>query len=102
MRMSASSSTIRMSCAMADRTQLRGGEDRTEARRGVRIGGEHQPDAGAALFPISQHQLAVVIFHDLFHDSETQAGALRASRDVGLGQALAALLRQPFTIVLDA
>src|SRR4051794_12016427 len=42
-----------------------------------------------------------MIFHDLFHDGETQAGSFRASRDIGLGQTLAAVRRQAFAVILN-
>src|SRR5271165_5838485 len=102
MRMSASSSTIRMSCAMADRAQLH------RLLRSIRVfgrpalgNGEDEPHPRAVRFPILQHQLALMIFQDLLDDGETQTGSLCSGRDVRLGQPLAALLRQAFAIVLD-
>jgi len=67
----------------------------------VRVAGKDQCDPGSTRFPILQKQFPLVIFHDLFHDSEPQAGALCAGRHVRLGQALAMLLRQAFSVVLD-
>src|SRR5271167_831950 len=101
MRMSASSSTIRMSCAMSNRTQLQrlGGGVRTFRRAG--LGGEDQPDPRPLRFPIFQHQLSPVIFHDLLDDGEAQTRPLRPRRYIGLGQSLTALARQAFAVVLD-
>src|SRR3954452_13749085 len=95
--MSASSSTIRMSCAMGYRTQLGGAGSNGETS----IAGKHQRHPRTARFSIFQHQLPLMIFHDLFDDSEPQAGALRARRHIGLGQPLAIVLRQAFAVVLD-
>src|ERR1700746_3059616 len=100
--MSASSSTIRMSCAMGNRTQIPG-------RRLVRFGsddrpglaGEYQPNPGAAPLAVFQHQFSLMIFHDLLDDGEAQSGALRARRHIGLGKPLTALLRQALAVILD-
>src|SRR5271154_6237662 len=100
-RMSASSSTIRMSCAMADRIQFHWHGGRRGAADDLRLAGEDQPHPSAAGFAIRQHQLPMMIFHDLLHDGEAQPGAFRTGRDVGLGQALAVVPRQAFAIVLD-
>src|SRR5215472_14942050 len=97
--MSASSSTIRMSCAMGYRAQLGGFGGRADGR--MRLAGKNQRDPSSARFPILQQQFPLVIFHDLLDDSEPQAGALRAGRHVRLGQALAVLARQAFSVVLD-
>src|SRR5437762_1065900 len=99
--MSASSSTIRMSCAMGYRAQLGGGIGSTGSSGETSIAGKHQRRPRTARFSIFQHQLPLVIFHDLFDDSEPQAGALRARRHIGLGQPLAIVLRQAFAVVLD-
>src|SRR5437763_15390714 len=99
--MSASSSTIRMSCAMGNRTQFRGPVGRIWTERGTGIAGEYQPHPCAATLAIFQHQLSQVIFHDLFDDSEAQPRALGSRRHIGLGEPLAALLRQAFTVILD-
>src|SRR5947207_4081258 len=98
--MSASSSTIRMSCAMGYRAQLGGIGGRRSERR-VQVAGKDQRDPGSTRFPILQKQFPLVIFHDLFDDSEPQAGPLRAGGDVRLGQALAMLSRQAFSVGLD-
>src|SRR3989442_15418023 len=102
MRMSASSSTIRMSCAMAGRVQFHGLVSLIQTLWGSRFrGGKDEPDPWPLRLPIFQHQLSQVIFHDLFDDGETQAGSFRPGRNVWLGQPLAALLRQALTVVLD-
>src|SRR5271165_5928068 len=102
MRISASSSTIRMSCAIADRTQFHGLVDCVETLRSTNLrGGETETDAGALRLPVFQHQLSLMIFHDLFDDGQTQAGAFCPGRNVRLGQLLAALLREALAVVLD-
>src|ERR1700722_16167068 len=100
MRMSASSSTIRMSCAMSNRTHISRCRRRTANGAAV-LGHEYQPDACPARFGIFQQQLALMILHDLLDDGEAQAGALGARRHVGLGQSLAVALRQALSIVPD-
>src|SRR5689334_10346512 len=97
-RMSASSSTIRMSCAMDDRPRL--GFDALR-RRLLDPAGEHETDARAAARRILEPELAAVILHDLLDDRQAEAGALGAGRDVGLGQAIAPLDRQPLAVVVD-
>ena len=102
-QMSGSSSTMRMSGAM--RPSLTG--SRIIVRRSGTADAissrlpEYQTDARAATLAVVQREIAAVIFHDLLDDRETQAGALAARRHVGLGQALAPLLRQAVAIVLD-
>src|SRR6185437_13552057 len=102
MRMSASSSTIKMSCAMTDRAQFQGllGGSRV-CRRTNFGGGEYQPDPRSFPLCILQHQLSLMIFHDLLDDGEAQAGPLCPGRHVRLGQPLAALLRQASAVILD-
>src|SRR6516165_9188266 len=102
MRMSISSSTIRMSCAMAGRAQLPrllGGVQTVRCTRFDER--ENQLYPRAAGFPIFQHEFSLVIFHYLLDDGETQTGSLRARRDIGLGQSLAAVLGQALPVVLD-
>src|ERR1700730_5520428 len=99
--MSASSSTIRTSCAMGYRTYLGGGVGGTGSAGGTSLAGKCQRHPSSAPFSIFQHQLPLVIFHDLFDDSDPQAGTLRARRHIGLGQSLAILLRQAFAVVFD-
>src|SRR5260370_34433180 len=50
---------------------------------------------------VGKRKKTAVIFHDLLDDRETETGALAASRHVGLGEALAPLLRQALAVVLD-
>src|SRR5271165_6008980 len=102
MRMSTSSSTIRMSCAMTGSAQLSRlvGHVRM-IRRASLGGGEYQHDPRPARFPIFQNQLSLVIFHNLLNYRETQAGPFRARRHIRLGQPLTALLRQAFAVDLD-
>src|SRR5579883_2830653 len=99
MRISASSSTIRMSCAMADGTHLPllVRQIRPAALAERKNQADPRPDRLAVL----ENQLPLVIFHDLFDDGETQARPLGARRHIGLGQTLAALLRQTLAVVLD-
>src|SRR6516162_8924074 len=102
MRLSASSSTIRTSCAMADRAQFHGLIRYIEmlGRADLR-GGKMETDAGALHLSVFQHQLSVMIFHDLLDDGQTQAGALCPRRDIRLSQLLAPLLRQALPVVFD-
>src|SRR5271156_4582509 len=102
MRMSASSSTIRISCAMADRAQFHGLIRCIEALRSANFrGGEMEIDAGALPLSVLQDQLSVMIFHDLLDDGQTQARTLYPRGDIRLGQLLAPMLRQASPIVFD-
>src|SRR5205814_8716523 len=107
MRLSASSSTIRTSCAMADPAQLHGAQFHglircIETLRSANLrGGKMETDAGALRLPILQDQLSVMIFHDLLDDGQTQACALCPRRDVRVGQLLAPMLRQPLPVIFD-
>src|SRR3989304_2182192 len=96
-RMSASSSTMRMSRAMR------------EGRIPVPVVGfadgaqlKYQPGRRAAAGPVVQDQVAAMVLHDFLDDGKPQAGPLRARRDIGLGQAVAVARRQAATVVLDA
>src|SRR6266851_4890392 len=102
MRMSASSSMISMSCAMGDRAQLHRlvGSIRTLWDAGFG-GSENKPDPRPFRLGILQHQLSLVIFHDLLDDGETETRPFGPGRDIRLGQPLAALLGQALTVVLD-
>src|SRR5580704_17680910 len=100
MRMSASSSTIRMSCAMGDCTQVHP-RRLTVADNAVSFGNEYQLYPGSGRLRILEQQPALVIFHDLLDDGEAQAGALRPCRHIGFGETLAAALGQSFAIILD-
>src|SRR6266852_2046747 len=102
MRMSTSSSTIKMSCAMVDCAQLHRLLCSIREFHCADLGNrEDELDPRPIGLPIFQNQLAAVIFHDLLDDGETQASSLCAGRDIRLGQPLAALLRQAFAVVLD-
>src|SRR5690349_25176973 len=96
---SASSSTIRMSCAMADRTQLRWRLAYDRTVYGLRLAGKHEFHPSPASRAIRQDELSRVIFHDLFHDGEAQPGSLCSGRDIRLGQALAPVRRQALAVV---
>src|SRR5262249_21303902 len=101
-RMSASSSTIRMSCAMGSGTQL----GRHNSGRGplndAGVADKNQRHARPVRLPVREQQLTAVIFHDLPDDGEAQTRALGSGRHIGFGQALAALLRQALTVVFDS
>src|SRR6266404_2449079 len=102
MRMSASSSTISMSCAMGDRAQLHRLVGRIGTLCDAGFGGsKDKPDPRPFRLGIFQHQLSLMIFHDLLDDGETEARPFGPGRDIRLGQALAALLGQALTVVLD-
>src|SRR5580658_1461666 len=113
-RMSASSSTIRMSCAMNDhfrfllRLTLRERSLRVALRQGGaafhRVGrtrGEDQADLRPAIAAILEYQFARMVFHDLLDDGKPQPRPLGAGRDIRLGQGLPALPRQALAVVLD-
>src|ERR1700722_1212504 len=100
MRMSASSSTIRISCAMGNRIQVRLGGRRGD-NRSVSLGCKHQSDARSACFRVLEKKLALVIFHDLFDDGEPQTGALGSCCDIRLRKPLATALWQSLAVVLD-
>src|SRR3978361_2341030 len=93
-RMSASSSTIRMSVAMLpsrffclDRGIIR--------LRGITADGDEKANAGAASRRcIEQFETAAVIFQNFRDDRQTEAGPFGACRHIRLEQALPALLRQ--------
>src|SRR5215469_3200051 len=96
-RMSASSSTTRMSCAMGalpfDAFSFVSfgfigfGDTRIAAH-------EQQRHARAATGTIIEAQLAAVVFHDLLDDRQTETRAAGARGDVRLGQPIALLVRQ--------
>src|SRR5271168_4743432 len=89
--MSTSSSTIRMTWAIVYR-----------AHRIVEFNRpEDQTYPGATAFAVFQHQLTAMVFHDFLDDGKAQSGALGPRGDIGLGQAVAHLLRQTATIILD-
>src|SRR5260370_585879 len=97
-RISSSSSTIRMSCAMRDRPRLGLGA----LRHGLLdTSAEYQADARAAARRIVEPKLARVILHDLLDDRQSQTRALGARGDVRLGQAIAAIDRETLAVVVD-
>src|SRR5579871_6594230 len=100
--MSASSSTIRMSCAMNHRFRLLQPRAlrRSLAERCRRR--EDQADPGPAARAVVEQQFACVVFHDLLHDGKTKPGTLVPCRDVRLRQALPPMLRQALAVILDA
>src|SRR3954469_2152448 len=100
MRISASSSTIRISCAIATLFLLYifGGH----GRRGNFGLGNNQTnlrsDAGG---PVFEHEFSAMILHYLLDDGEPEAGALGPRRDIGFGQPVALLLRQSLAVIRD-
>src|SRR3954466_2290818 len=109
-RMSSSSSTMRISDAISDPFLL----IFTSLDVGLDIGGlfrpcsllaegEGEPDFGPfPTFGIGKGDVPAMVFHDLAHDGEPQAGALGAGGDIRLGQAMAVFRRQPHAIIGDA
>src|SRR5579872_1100148 len=96
-RMSASSSTTRMSFAMPLGFYL---SDRL--RRGFYLGRmEHKSYARTAAIAILEHQLAMMVFHDFLDDRKPQSRAFGMRRHIGLDQAVAALARQAAAVILD-
>src|SRR5262249_35860740 len=100
MRMSASSSTTRMSCAMEDLLRLHGHRCRALRLFARLPRWEDQLYAGPAALPVLQDQLAPMLLHHLFHDREAEPCALGARGHVRLGQALASFLGQATAVVL--
>src|SRR5580658_1770965 len=100
-RISASSSMTRMSCAMSRRllhhwtTRLHGRPGRHPRLAAI----EHQQDARAAAVAVLEQQLAAMVFHDLLDDGKPKAGALGARRHIGLDQPLASFVRQASAVV---
>src|SRR5689334_20478850 len=86
-RISASSSTIRMSCAI-DLADPRSGH-------GPDVGccrsadSEDELHRGTAAGTVAKNQIAPVVFHDFLDDGETKPGALGAGRNIGLRQSVA-------------
>src|SRR3712207_665838 len=94
-RMSGSSSTISISCAMLRaphpvirRFGLSPGLVAPLGRRLPPREGQHRARA-AALRGIFEAELSPVVLHDLLHDGKAEAGALRLVRDIGLGEPVA-------------
>src|SRR5665213_3483046 len=100
MRMSASSSMTRISCAIACRFHRSSGHLDVGGGPRLRLA-EGEADARAAALAILHDEPAAVVFHDLLDDGKAEAGALGAGCDVGFGQPLPALLRQTAAVILD-
>src|SRR5687767_1263733 len=99
-RISASSSTIRMSCAIATLFLLSFFDG--YGRRGDFNSGNNQADPGAdALRAVLKLEFTAMVLHDLLDDGEPQAGALGSRGDVGLGQPVPFFLRQALAVVGD-
>src|SRR5271157_991400 len=101
MRISASSSTIRMSCAMDDFAQRHRSGIVVDGLGRPRLDREDEPDPGTLSTSIFEHQLSPVILHDLFDDGETEASSFGAGRHIGFGQPLTVLAWQAFAVVFD-
>src|SRR6185312_5386240 len=102
MRISASSSTTRMSCAMCGGPCCDGGRSGVGLCDGARLDAmEDEHDARAAAFAVLERKLAAVILHDLLDDGEAEPGTLGARRHVRLGEPLAPLARQAAAAILD-
>src|SRR5690348_1198930 len=100
MRMSASSSTTRMSCAMS--RGLFYGFFYLARRRNARIGAiEDERHACTAAFAILDDQLPAMVFHDLLDNGKAKTCALGTGRDIRLGEAVATLRWQSAAIILD-
>src|SRR5438067_6431875 len=108
-RMSSSSSTMRISDAISDPfllifTSLDVGLDIGGFVRpcGLLAEGEGEPDLGPfPTFGIGKGDVPAMVFHDLAHDGEPQAGALGARGDIRFSQAMAVFRRQAHAIVGD-
>src|SRR6185312_11891323 len=97
-RMSGSSSTMRMSCAMRHLLLLTG----HRSGGGLRRGTGRQDEAGGRawpLRPIVEHEAAPVVLHDLLDDSQSQSRPLRFVRDVWLGQSRPIFLRKSDSVI---
>src|SRR6266702_6722183 len=81
-RISGSSSTIRMSCAIR---HLRWQNQRRHSPR--------------TIGPVVERQPSAMVFHDFLDDGEAKPGALRLMRNIRLRQPRTILLRQSDTIV---
>src|SRR5262245_46656734 len=100
MRMSASSSTMRISAAMGSRQScLRCLGLGTISR--ARVPERHAHDRAAARTVVELQQRAVIL-DDVLDDCQPKAGAARARGHIGFGQPLPPLIGQAAAIVLDA
>src|SRR6202789_2961569 len=105
-RMSSSSSTTRISGAASNPFLLIPNTFfvRTYFTRFLPEGEEQRHDR-AVLLPIAiratvgQRDFAAMVFGNLAHDGEPEAGALRAGGHIGLGQPVALLMRQADAVV---
>src|SRR3990170_1364177 len=97
--MSRSSSTIRMSSAIA-RSPCKCRSFGGLAALGERVAGETQRDARSPAIGGGEGHVAAVLLDDLVDDREPEPGALVARRHIGLDDALA-ILRQAHAVVLD-
>src|SRR5512147_2544526 len=115
-RISASSSTIRMSSVIArcwlaidvhvgSIGRLTIDIDRVGAvfRNGDRCHRlpENERNPGAIAVPIIEQQISVMVLHDLLYDGETKAGTLGAGGHIRLGEAIPVLTGQTATVVFD-
>src|SRR5258706_6959964 len=101
MRMSASSSTIRMSCAMDLAEPRSNGGAGILARRHRYLGKyefHRRPAAGAVV----ECQLAAMVFHDLLDDGKAEPRTLRAGGHIGLGQTATLGLGQAPPVIVHA
>src|SRR5689334_19602299 len=95
--MSSSSSTTRISDAISDPFLLILNAFLTQIPLDER---ESQRDFRAlTALPITERDLAAMVLHDLAHDRQSQARALGAGGDIGLGQPMAMFRRQADAIV---
>src|SRR5580658_8635160 len=97
--MSASSSMTRISCAISCRFH------RFDVACCVRepcVGlAEDHDHPRAAARTVLEHELAMMILHDLFYYGEPESCTFRARRHIGFGQPLASFLRQAAPVILD-
>src|SRR5690606_13221527 len=106
-RISASSSTISMSCAMGSRPLPEIGIGRVGLsvvmlRRDSLSLGAKPPHARPTTRALPQSGTATTTLHDLFDDCEAKPGAFLSGRDIRLGQPVTFFLRQSLAIILDA
>src|SRR5690348_12165297 len=97
-RISASSSTIRMSCAI-DLAEPRSGQGPDVGCRRRSPGDENELHRGATAGTVAKNKIAAMVFHDLLDDGETEASAFGASGDIGLRQPVALGPRQASPVV---
>src|SRR5512139_1458455 len=93
-RMSGSSSTIRISCAMRNLCSLGGPGRIGRALAGLPNRQDQGDPRAGAVFTVLQHQPPPMVLHDLLHDGKAKPRALRLMSDIGLGQPVPVLLRR--------